>query len=75
MSHFANLLVVALSPEWQSLKKKFRLDWVTTHPPVLAFTGSKNALLQCGLGGQQATESLHHFLKNHTAENVLQVGT
>jgi len=75
MSHFANLLVVALSPEWQSLKKKFRLDWVTTHPPVLAFTGSKNALLQCGLGGQQAAESLHHFLKNHTAENVLQVGT
>ena len=75
MSHFANLLVVALSPEWQGLKKIFRFERVMADPPVFSLDGEKSALLQCGFGPKRAAESLRHFLQKHTAESVLQVGT
>lgn len=77
MKGFKKLLVVALKPEWAFLKSRFTFEPVASQKDFKLFCPVSEthwALLQTGMGLENAKKSFRGFLKNNSCETVLHFG-
>lgn len=72
MRSFRKLLVVALKPEWVFLKKKIIFQKIV---PQLYHFETDYALLQTGMGWENAEKHFEKFLENFSAKSILHFGT
>lgn len=72
MRSFRKLLVVALKPEWVFLKKKFTFQKIL---PQLYHFETDCALLQTGMGWENAERHFEKCLENFSTKSVLHFGT
>jgi len=72
MKSFRKLLVVALKPEWNFLKKTFSFQKIN---PQLYHFETDCALFQTGMGWENAEVHFEKFLENSSVKSVLHFGT